>query len=75
MSSGTPTGSRILGTTTYSQFWILFGELLVALVILMGPAQADFIIDDTNSTVDYVGVWFRDDASILNASELFDGTV
>ena len=47
----------------------------MALVILMGPAQADFVIDDTNSTVDYVGVWFRDDASILNASELFDGTV
>jgi hypothetical protein len=57
----------------YSQFWI-FGELVVAL-ILMVPAQADFIMDDTNSTVHYVGLWYHDDASILNTSRLFDGTV
>ena len=59
-------------TTMYSQFWI-FGKLVVAL-ILMVPAQADYIMDDTNSTIHYVGPWYQN-GSQVNTSQLFDGTV
>ena len=56
----------------YSQFWI-FGKLVVAL-ILMVPAQADYIMDDTNSTIRYVGPWYQN-GSQVNTSQLVDGTV
>ena len=56
----------------YSQFWIL-GRLVVTL-ILMVPAQADFIMDDTDSRINYIAPDWRAYVSGLNNSLLFDGT-
>jgi hypothetical protein len=57
------------------QRWI-FGPLVVALIpnILV---QADYIVDDTNSTIiTYVGYWGRDLGSQhIDGSQLFNGTV
>jgi hypothetical protein len=59
------------------QRWI-FGPLVVALI----PAilvRADYIMDDTNSTITYAGVWTRDLSSIIeqgvDRSQLFNGTM
>ena len=57
----------------YYQFRIL-GRLVVAL-ILMVLAQADYIMDDANSTIDYAGLWTRTGINEVNISMVFDGTV
>ena len=56
--------------------FLTLGHLLIALV-LVGFAQADYIIDDSNSTIYYIGVWNR----IINptfdedATKLYNGTL
>ena len=57
----------------YYQFRIL-GRLVVAL-ILMVLAQADYIMDDANSTIHYAGYWTLGMSGQLSTSQLFDGTV
>ena len=57
----------------HSQFWI-FGRLFVALILMaLAPSRADYIMDDRNSTIHYVGQWYQY-VSALNTSQLFDGT-
>ena len=48
------------------------GQLLVALtLVVLQVAQADYIVDDSNSTIQYIGgVWNR----IINSTSGEDGT-
>jgi hypothetical protein len=53
-----------------------FGRLLVALTLAV-LAQADYIMDDTNSTIQYYGfAWLpARDTDFLDTSKLYNGTV
>jgi len=43
-------------------------------IILAILAQADYIMDDTNSTIIYAGNWTRNLNSNVDQAQLFDGT-
>ena len=55
------------------QFW-LFGRLVVVLIVVV-LAQADYIMDDSNSTIQYSGYWTRADILSVNSSKVYNGTV
>jgi hypothetical protein len=44
-------------------------------LILAVLVQTDFIMDDTNSNISYVGPWSRQDIEELNSSQVFNGTM
>ena len=53
---------------------LTFGRLIVALV-LVALTEADYYMDDSNSTIQYHGpLWFHD-TSNLDPSKLFNQTV
>ena len=56
---------------------ILLGHLIVPLILAV-HAQADYIIDDSNNTIQYFGFWSRipeSNAIQINSSKLYDNTV
>jgi hypothetical protein len=61
-------------TEMHNQFWI-FGCLVVVLILVV-LAQADYIMDDTNSSIYYGGYWSQDPAPWnLDNSKLFYSTM
>jgi hypothetical protein len=54
--------------------FLKLGQLVVAL-ILLALAQADYKIDDANSTIQYSGnYWSRSTSDNLDFSKIYDGT-
>ena len=51
-----------------------FGRLVVILILVV-LTHADYIMDDSNSTIQYAGHWTREDISYLDTSEVYNGTV
>ena len=53
--------------------FLTLGQLLIALVLVCF-AQAGYIIDDSNSTVQYTSMWARN-LGDADPTKLFDSTV
>jgi hypothetical protein len=66
----------LIFTMMHYQFWI-FRRLVIALIPAI-LAQADYIIDDSNSTISYIGPgWHRvipNEVFPMTAPQLFNGT-
>ena len=56
--------------------FLTLSEWLVVTPILAVLVRADYIMDDSNSTIHYVGDWSRSVSGItIDSSKLYDGTV
>lgn len=63
------TPSCLILTTMHCQLW-----RLVVTLILVILAQADYIMDDRNRTINYVGTW-NQTLNSIEPYKVFDGTV
>lgn len=66
-------GTTVCLTTMHYRS-LTFGQFIVAFILVV-LAQGDYVIDDSNSTVQYPGFWTRADIVSLNSSKVYDGTV